>query len=65
MSKLIGIIDYNHHISRRYTILCGIGSLLDGLISIMTLGVIGSAFSYKFTLYSARTEMKNKSKNNQ
>lgn len=58
MGKLIGIIDYNHHISRRYTIICGIGSLLDGLISIMTLGIIGSAFSYKFNLYSAKAETK-------
>ena len=58
MGKSIGIIDYNHHISRRYTIICGIGSLLDELISIMTLGIIGSSFSYKLVLYSARLEMK-------
>lgn len=58
MAKLIGIIDYNHHISRKYTIICGIGSLLDGLISIMTLGCIGSSFSYKLILYCSKLEMK-------
>ena len=58
MSKLIGKIDYSKHISRRYTILCGLGSLIDGLITILTFGCIGSSFNFKLCLFSARRKQK-------